>query len=127
MCSDVALVGLCTAAGKALIPVPMLGAVFGSVAGKVLSTILAGRVKRLQKAIDDRMNRAMAILDEAYQRVVARIDTEFKRLGDLTEAAFDETRNEQLLQHSLALARACGVEEHLLIKNHDELDDYMLG
>lgn len=127
VCSDVALVGLCTAAGQALIPVPALGAVVGSIAGKVLSSVLAGKVKGVQAAVDRRMAQAMDKLDEAYQKVVKRITAEFKRLGALTEAAFDESRNEQLVENSLALARAYGVEEHLLIKNHAELDDYMLG
>jgi hypothetical protein len=128
VCSDVALVGICTAAGQALIPVPVLGAVVGSIAGKVLSTILSRQVKGIQAAVDARMTAAMAKLEAAYQQVVANITAEFARLGALTKVAFDLTCNERLVaEHSLILARAYGVEERLLTKSHDELEAFLLG
>lgn len=127
VCTDVALVGICTAAGQALIPVPILGAVIGSVAGKVLSSLLTGKVKGVQAALEARMTAAMEQLDAAYQQVVARMTAEFERLGDLTTAAFDLDRNELLVERSLTLAREYGVAEHLLIKTDDDLDAFMLS
>lgn len=127
VCSDVALVGVCTVAGQTLIPVPVLGAVLGSVAGKVLSTVLSGQLKGLQAAVDARMNAAMTRLDVAYQSVVTRLVAEFERLGELTRAAFDLSTNERLVERSLELARAYGVNEALLMKNEADLDAFMLS
>lgn len=126
VCADVAIVGICTAAGQALIPVPVLGAVVGSIAGKVLSSVLAGQTKGLVAAIEARTNVAMQKLDNAYQRVVARITDEFERLGELMTAAFDLSNNEALVQRSLELARVHGVAEENLLHNHSELDAFML-
>lgn len=127
VCSDVALVGVCTVAGQTLIPVPVLGAVLGSIAGKVLSKVLSGQLEGLQAAVDARMASAMARLDAAYQSVVATITAEFERLGDLTRAAFDLSLNEKLVERSLELARAYGVEDVILMKNEADLDAYMLS
>jgi len=127
VCSDVALVAICTTAGQALIPVPALGAVLGSIAGKVMSGILSGQLKGLQAAVDARMNAAMAGLDAAYHSVVSKFVAEFDRLGELTKAAFDLSNNERLVERSLDLARVYGVEEALLIKNDADLDEYMLS
>jgi hypothetical protein len=127
VCTDVALVGVCTAAGQALIPVPILGAVIGSIAGKVLSSLLTGKVKGVQAAIEARMKAAMDKLEAAYQAVVTRVTAEFERLGDLTVAAFDLERNALLVERSLTLAREYGVAEHLLMKTDEDLDAFMLN
>lgn len=126
VCTDVALVGLCTAAGQILIPLPVLGAVLGSIVGKVLTQVAAGQIKGLQEAVDKRMSQAMEKLDAAYQAVVTRVTAEFSQLGDLTVAAFDITRNTQLVQASLELARKHGVDEKQLLLDHADLDRYML-
>ncbi|MDR2013997.1 MAG: hypothetical protein LBP99_00020 [Azoarcus sp.] len=127
VCSDAALVGLGAAAGQVLIPVPVLGAVVGSLAGKVLSQIAAGQIKGLQEAIDARMRQAMEKLDAVYQQVMERINAEFEKLGELTQAAFDITRNVQLVQASIDLARAHGVDKSKLLGNYADLDCYMTG
>lgn len=126
VCSDVAIVGLCTAAGQALIPVPVLGAVLGSIAGKFLSTLLSGKVRGAKKAIEERMNRVFKDIDKKYQKVVDSLLAQYHNLGNLTVAAFDLTRNLSLVQASLDLARAHGVNEKLLLKNEADLDRFML-
>lgn len=127
VCSESAIVGLATAAGQALIPIPMLGAVIGSLAGKILAEFLTGKSSKLLKQVKAEMDAFLAMLDAAAQKVVAAINAEYDRLGKLTEAAFDFKLNQALLQASVNLARAYGVDEKLIITKHSQLDDFMLA
>jgi hypothetical protein len=127
VCSDAAIVGLCTAAGQTLIPVPVLGAVLGSIAGKFLSNFIGRKAREVTDRLAERMNRIVAALDEEVRKVFAFLEAEFDRLGELTTAAFDLSNNTRLLDASLALARAHGVSETLLIRNESDLDTFMTG
>ncbi|OXC78747.1 hypothetical protein BSU04_10315 [Caballeronia sordidicola] len=125
VCSDAAIVGLCTAAGQALIPVPVLGAVLGSIAGKFISTFIGGKAREVTNRLAERMKRVVAALDKAVRKVLKSLEQMFDRLGDLTVAAFDLSANTRLLETSLALARAHGVNESLLIRTDSDLDAFM--
>lgn len=127
VCSESAIVGLATAAGQALIPIPVLGAVIGSLAGKILAEFLTGKSSKLLKQMKAEMDAFFATLDAAAQKVITAIDAEYDRLGKLTEAAFDFKRNQSLLQASVNLARAYGVDEKLIITKHSQLDDFMFA
>lgn len=126
VCSDVAIVGICTAVGQAVIPVPILGAVIGSVAGKVLSSCLGNKVRAARAKIENRMNAALERLDDALRKKVASIEAKFDRLGTLTMAAFDHSHNAKLLEASINLAKEYGVADSLLLKNETEVDAYFL-
>jgi hypothetical protein len=125
VCSDAAIVGLCTFAGQTIIPVPVVGAVLGSIAGKVLSTLLADQAKGVQVRLDKELQVFRSLLGAKYQEILAQLEASFEALGDLTKAAFDLQRNEQLLTSSVALARAYGISEASLIASADDLDAYM--
>jgi hypothetical protein len=127
VCSDVAIVGMCTVAGQTLIPVPLLGAMIGSVAGKILNQLLSSKLQGMQKAVDAKMALIMGRLDSAYALVVAKVTADIERLGSLTALAFDLSTNIRLIERSLDLAREYGVPDHLLIKSEPELDRYMLS
>ncbi|CAD6543284.1 hypothetical protein [Paraburkholderia metrosideri] len=127
VCSDAAIVGLCTAAGQTLIPVPVLGAVLGSIAGKLLSTFIGKKAREVTDRLAERMSRIVAALDDEVRKVLNFLEEEFDRLGELTTIAFDLSANVRLLDASLALARAHGVHEALLIRNESDLDAFMTG
>jgi hypothetical protein len=127
VCSDAAIVGLCTAAGQTLIPVPVLGAVLGSIAGKFLSSFIGKKAREVTDRLAERMSRIVAGLDDEVRKVLDFLEKEFDRLGELTTMAFDLSANVRLLDASLALARAHGVHEALLIKNESDLDAFMRG
>lgn len=124
-CSESALVGICTAAGQTLIPVPVVGALVGSIAGRILINVAEGMGNKLAVSLDESMRSFCSNLDEASQAVIDDITAKFDALGKLTEAAFDFDNNFVLA--SIDLAREHGVEEALIIKNRNELDDFMLG
>jgi len=125
VCSDAAIVGLCTAAGQTLIPIPVLGAVLGSMAGKFLSTFLAGQMRDVQIRLEAKRKEFLTTLGVEYQKLVADIESSFARLGDLTRAAFDISRNEALVECSVSLARAYGVADGAILRTESELDGFM--
>lgn len=127
VCSESAIVGLATAAGQTLIPIPILGAVIGSLAGKLLTEIATGKSADIAKRMRKEMDEFLAKVDAEYQAIIKKIDAEFERLGKLTETAFNVQRNIELLSASIDLARAYGVAETEIIHNHSELDEFMLG
>lgn len=127
VCSEAAIVGLATAAGQALIPVPVLGAVLGSIAGKFMAAALGKKAREITDKLAQRMGLMLSALDEEVRKVVEALDAAFERLGDLTVAAFDLSVNTRLLDTSLSLARAHGVDESLLLKSVPEVDAFMMG
>ncbi|MDP1614743.1 MAG: hypothetical protein Q8L68_03005 [Methylococcales bacterium] len=127
VCSESAIVGLATTAGQTLIPIPILGAVIGSLAGKILAEFAIGKGQDVAKQIREDMAAYMSKINSSYQVIIRAIDYEFDRLGKLTEAAFDLQSNMDLLFASANLARAYGVAEKDIITSHSELDDFMLG
>lgn len=125
VCADVAVVGLCTVAGQALIPIPILGGVIGSIAGKILGSILAGKVSAAAAALEQRTNEMLNALDASYQRLVEELKRKFDELGNLAKSAFDINNNKKVLELSVEFAQKNGVPEHQIIKNHDDLFAFM--
>ena len=127
VCAESAIVGLATAAGQTLIPIPILGAVIGSLAGKILAEFSLGKGKDIAERMRKDMVDYMRKIDDSYCEIIIKIDKEFDRLGKLTEAAFDLKRNSDLVFASANLARAYGVAEKNIISSSSELDNFMLG
>ncbi|CAZ87629.1 conserved hypothetical protein [Thiomonas arsenitoxydans] len=127
VCSDAALVGICTAAGQTLIPIPVIGAVIGSFAGKLLSLFLGSRVQAAQKRLNVELQQFRKAVGTKYQSLLEEMDAKFQQLGDLTNVAFDVRLNENLLANSVALARAYGVPDERLLHCEGELDKFMCG
>lgn len=127
VCSESAVVGLTTLAGQALIPIPMLGAVIGSLAGKFLAEFVLIRSKDMAQRIQQKMKDFLVTLDTVEKKLVAKINAEYDRLEGLAKIAFDFEYNHNLLMSSINLAKAHGVEDNLLIHNHVELDNFILS
>lgn len=127
VCSESAVVGLATAAGQTLIPIPIVGAVIGSLAGKLLAEFATGKTEEVANRMRADMKTFLEKVDERYRAVVRLIEAEFEKLGKLTEAAFDLSLNTGLLERSVDLARAYGLDDAVIIKSTEELDDFMLS
>jgi hypothetical protein len=127
VCSDVAMVGVCTAVGQALIPVPVLGALVGSVAGKVLSSVLEHQLRGAAKAINRRLEQYLKNLDGAQRKLVTKVLAQYDALGQLAQRAFDLNENTALLRLSAELADAHGVPAHLVLRKIDDVDGFMLS
>lgn len=127
ICAESAIVGAMSIAGQALIPVPVLGALIGSISGKFMVAVAKGLDSKIRRALQARMDDFTRRLDDVEQRVLNRILSDFAALGELTEAAFSVKNNIHLLESSITLAQAYGVEESKIIKNADDLDAFMMA
>ena len=127
LCSESAIVGLATAVGQALIPIPVLGAVIGSLAGQMVLNLLGEDSGKTITAIKKEMDSFLVDLNDTYFQVGETIKLEFKRLGDLTIVAFDFDLNISLLDRSVELAQAYGLSDDMILKNTAEIDDYFLS
>ena len=127
ICSEAAIVGFATAAGQVAIPIPVLGAVIGSIAGSMLANFLGDKNKETAYMIRKEMNEYIQQLDNTYKKLVSQILAEFEKLGELTKAAFDIQNNYRLVEASLELAKAYGVKESKMIKTSEDLDAFILG
>lgn len=125
VCSESAIVGVATVTGQTLIPIPVVGAVIGSLAGRMLAELATGKTTEVARRIRQEMDAFLKTLDEKLQHVFQVIDAEFDRLGKLTVAAFDLERNRDLLSSSVQLAQAYGVASEKIITSHNQLDDFM--
>lgn len=127
VCAESAIVGAMAIAGQALIPVPVLGAVIGSISGKFMVTVAKNLDSRARQALQARMDHFTLRLNDIEQQALKRILSEFTALGELTEAAFNVENNRKLLEASITLAQAYGVEKNKIIKNADDLDAFMMA
>jgi len=128
ICSESAIVGLATVAGQTLIPIPVLGAVIGSISGKMLTQFAVGLTKADGARVRAEMQAFLDRLDEASKRVIAEIDAKFDKLGDLTKAAFDFELNRRLiLCRSAELATAYQVKESEILRTVADVDAFMMS
>ncbi|OZY86046.1 hypothetical protein CBP51_03170 [Cellvibrio mixtus] len=128
LCAESAIVGLATAAGQAIIPIPVLGGIIGSISGKMMLQLAQGLDAKHLAALEVEMDSFLTSLDKTYQSVADEINAKFDRLGKLTDAAFDFDLNYQLaLSASVDLAVIYGVPEEKILRNVSDVDDFMLG
>lgn len=125
LCADSAGVGLATLMGQTLIPIPVVGAVIGSLAGKLVCHILLGEDQQLAKQMEESMQVFIADIDQKYHALINKINAEFDRIGDLRKIAFDLRSNVDLVDSSINLARAHGVQEHKILKNEEDLKAFL--
>lgn len=130
-CIEGAVVGLAAAVGQSLIPVPVLGAILGAVAGRLLASSCRDLLERDSKAVAARLRaqeaEVLAKVDNAGQQFIESVTAWFERIGDLTTAAFDVQANVDLrLIASVQLARAHGVAEKDILQTVDDVDRFFL-
>ncbi|MBA2661587.1 MAG: hypothetical protein H0U74_04790 [Bradymonadaceae bacterium] len=128
---DAAIVGLASAAGQVLIPIPILGAFIGSLAGKVAASTLKASLGKAEQELIDRLARyeawAYGQLDDEYQAVLTKLDSYFGNLESLAALAFDENVNLALrLQVSIQFAEAVGVPTEKILRTTDDIDAFMM-
>lgn len=128
--AEAAIVGLSAAAGQTLIPIPMLGAFVGSIAGKIVASALRDGLGEAEPELIERLKayeaEAIGRLDNALRAALEELDAYFGRLSDLTRIAFDETVNTELrLVASIQIAEAIEVPDHQILRSKADLDNFM--
>ena len=126
---DMAVVGLAATAGQALIPVPLLGVLLGSLAGRLVASALEHGLGQSASTLISRLAEyeryAFGQLDEEFRAVMQRLDAWFGNLERLAATAFDPEVNAHLLRASVELAKTVGVPDTLILRTTGDLDDFM--
>ena len=128
--SDAAIVGICAATGQTFIPIPMLGAFVGSVAGKIVASAIRDGLGEAESELIKRLKayemEAFGKLDDTLRNAMHEIDAYFGRLEDLARVAFDETVNITLrLEASVRIAEAVNVPDEQILRSTADLDTFM--
>lgn len=125
VCSEVGLVAGVALLGQALIPVPVLGAFIGSVAGQALAGIVTSTVRGAAVAIQQQIDVFQAHLTKSERGQLASLQARYGTFEKLTAAAFDASVNAEILQSSVELARAYGVPDSKLLLSVPAVDAFM--
>ena len=127
---DAAVAGLAVAAGQTLVPLPILGAFVGSLAGRIVASALKDGLGESASDLAARLAEyerdALDQLDEEYRVLVQRLDAWFGNLEQLAATAFDPEQNTRLrLDASVQVAETVGVPAPVILRKTGDLDAFM--
>ena len=129
--AESALTCIAAVAGQTLIPVPLLGAFVGSVAGKLVESALRGGLGEdaeadLLERLQAYETEAIDALDESLRAAVCELDASFGRLEHVMGVAFDENVNTQMrLSASIWIAESTGVPAERILRSAGDVDAFM--
>ena len=128
---DAAIAGLAAAAGQTLVPIPMLGALLGSLAGKLVASALKDGLGESASALSEKLaeyeREALEQLNEEQRALMQRLDAWFGNLERLAATAFDPESNTKLLEASVQAAKRLGVPEESILRTTDDVDAFIQG
>ena len=128
--ADAAIVGLAAATGQVLIPIPMLGAFMGSLAGKFVASAIKDGLGEAESELIARLDayerRALKQLDEEFRAFIKKLDAYFGSLERLAKVAFDDNVNTNLrMKASIQFAEDVGVPDRLIFRDTTYLDTFI--
>lgn len=132
LCLEAGIAAVGGAIGQTLIPVPVLGAIIGTVTTNFVWGIAKGKLGQkeaeLKKYMDKYMSELLAKVDDAYHEIISKIDMTYAGFNTLIDAAFDVNANKATLAAaSIQLAREVGVDESKILKNEADLEAFFLN
>lgn len=132
VCFDAAAVGLGAAAGQAIIPIPVIGALVGSLAAKygveLWKQTLGKQSEELSRKLNEFHNSILIKFDIVFQKYISKIHKYFEKLDLFINNAFNFSLNAQFrFENSIKLATCVGVPEAKILKSVDEVDGFFLN
>lgn len=129
VCLDVTVSAIASVAGQVLIPIPVLGAVIGNVAGEFVYELCKKQGALQSQKIIEGYNAEMAQLNQQLDiqllKVVLEIQKALERFKDLEKLAFDEDVN-IAFEGAVELAVEVGVSSDKILKTKDDIDNFFL-
>ncbi len=129
VCLDVAVSAIASVAGQVLIPIPVLGAVIGNVAGEFVYELCKKQGALKSQKIIESYNTEMAQLNQQldiqFLQVVHEVQRALERFEDLEKLAFDEDVN-IAFNGSVDLAIEVGVPGNKVLKTKKDIDNFFL-
>ena len=128
--TTLATIGSCV--GQTLIPVPVLGAVVGSIATSIIweigKGILSDREQELIQNYRENLDNHIKNLDDKYKIIFNDIIDKYYKLGRLQDYSFDLSLNTRLrFEYSIELAEKLEISDNQILHNLDEIDNYFLN
>ena len=128
--TTLATIGSCV--GQTLIPVPVLGAVVGSIATSIIweigKGILSDREQELIQNYRENLDNHIKNLDDKYKIIFNDIIDEYHKLGRLQDYSFDLSVNTRLrFEYSIELAENLEISDNQILHNLDEIDNFFLN
>lgn len=128
-CLDAAVSAVSSILGETLIPIPVLGAVIGNVAGMLLYGIAKNAMSEEEQRAILQYIQNRTELEETlalqYRLLMEQIEGEIKRFDSLVEWAFSEDAN-AAFEGSIKLAEHCGVHRERILRKKSDIDEYFL-
>ena len=129
ICLDVTVSAISSVAGQILIPLPVLGAVIGNIAGEFIYELCKKEGALRSQKIIENYNLEMAQLNQKLDiqllKVIVEIQNALNKFKDLEELAFDEKIN-IAFTGSVNLAAEVGVSSNKILKTKDDIDNFFL-
>lgn len=117
--------------GQVIIPIPVVGALIGSIASSIAlrlgKDILNEKEIGIIDLYQEKINEYISELDKENQLKIDNLLNQYHGLGELQEYSFDYDTNVELrFVSSIRLARTTGIPERNILKNEYEIDEYFL-
>ena len=117
------------AVGQMAIPIPIVGALIGSIVTTTALSIGKGILNKNETKIinlyQEKINRYIDNLDRKYQVKLTELLEKYHELGELQQYSFNFQLNVQLrFASSVFLAQSVGVKKRDILKSEEEIDDY---
>lgn len=126
--AGIAAVG--AAVGQAVIPIPIIGALVGSVVSKaaleITKKVVGNDEEKLIKSMEAEFRERVSKLNNECLRILSDVNSFFDSLGGFIEAALSPNA-QACLYGSIELCRDLGVPESLILHSTSDLDDFMLS
>lgn len=130
LCLDVSVSAIASLIGQTAIPIPVLGAVIGNVAGMFMYGIAKDHLSKKEQTITEQFLAEMQTLDRVldfkYQKFIELLRKEFAKYKSVLELAFDSQAN-VAFANSIALADLVGVPEDRVLRSKADIDTYFLN
>ncbi len=132
LCIEAGIAATGGAIGQMLIPIPVLGAVIGTVTANFVwgfaKDKLGARERELKKVLDAYTESILVKVEKAYQEIISKINAKYTQYNSLIDAAFDVQANSEVLAAaSVELAFELGVNRKKILKSDVDLDAFFLG
>jgi len=130
LCLDVSVSAVASLIGQTVIPIPVLGAVIGNVAGMFMYGIAKDHLSEKEQTITERFLTEMHTLDQVlefkYQKFIELLRKEFAKYKSILELAFDPQAN-IAFANSITLAELVGVSDEKILREKSNIDTYFLN
>ena len=130
LCLDVSVSAVAAILGQTLIPVPVLGAIVGNMAGMFMYQIAKEHLSEKEQVLVANYRQTFAslneMLEERYRELIFQLKKELANYTSVLELAFDRDVN-IAFDGSVALADYVGVSTEKVLRNKQEIDQYFLN